>query len=99
MIVIGMYAETHDDPNLPKLSDAISDTAPPYKEKALAYLRDPKKVSAFAPGIAHDALTGEAIPGYFSCSTDGVYEWRSDLPYYLEKYNVSLPDDFVKTLP
>jgi len=27
---------------------------------------------------------------------DGKYTWRSDVIYYFEKYNLKLPDEFVK---
>jgi hypothetical protein len=30
--------------------------------------------------------------------TDGQYAWPSDLAYYVERYHVRLPDDFVSVI-
>ncbi|KAB1987024.1 hypothetical protein F8144_19790 [Streptomyces triticiradicis] len=44
-----------------------------------------------------DVLDPEAseLSGIGSLYTDGIWLWRQDLSYYLAKYHVSLPPDFV----
>ena len=52
-------------------------------------------VTSAAAGVFRDVLTGTAIPGQAICLTDGKYGWRSDVTYYVEKYNMKLPQEFV----
>ena len=59
------------------------------------YLRSGRKIAA-AAGSFKDALTGEVIPTEALVFTDGIYVWQSDLTYYVEKYNFTLPGRFVK---
>lgn len=68
----------------------------PEEEKAiiLNYLRH-STITAIAPGIAKDILTGETIDGPLTCMTDGVFEWRSDIIYYFEKYDIELSSAFL----
>ena len=64
------------------------------KQKILKYLRSAFVESACA-GWYTDVKTGEKIPEKAVCYTDGKYWWRSDIPYYVERYNMKLPDDFI----
>ena len=68
----------------------------PEEEKAiiLQYLKR-GKIIAIAAGIAKDMLTGEIIDGNLAYMTDGVFEWRSDIIYYFEKYDIELSRDFI----
>ena len=45
---------------------------------------------------ARDVFTGEGTGIRDNLRTDGVYAWGTDLAYYIKKYNLRLPDDFVK---
>lgn len=94
MIILGKYKEIYADKFLPSIKDRISETPFEHKERVLSYLKS-KKADAVAAGRATDVLTGKTIPGEFSCYTDGVYAWRSDLIYYVEKYNLNPGDDFI----
>nr|WP_201749162.1 hypothetical protein [Micromonospora acroterricola] len=63
---------------------------------AARYLRDGSVVAA-AAGYAFDELDPnrpEIAP--LSIQTDGDWSWPSDLPYYVEKYRVGLPEEFLK---
>ena len=39
-------------------------------------------------------ITGKTINEELTFMTDGKYEWRSDIAYYVEKYNLRLSKDF-----
>ncbi len=43
-----------------------------------------------------DPIDGSSvIPGGSSLLTDGEWVWRQDLAYFVQKYRVGLPDDFL----
>lgn len=65
------------------------------KSKILQHLRS-GTVTAAAAGHARDVFSGEVIDGELTYQTDGIYEWRSDIPYYVDKYNMQLNKDFVE---
>lgn len=66
-----------------------------YKDRIVRYMKN-GKISSCSPAIVKDVLSGEPINAPLSCMNDGIYAWRSDLIYYIEKYNINLPDDFIK---
>jgi hypothetical protein len=50
---------------------------------------------AVAPGLSRDYLSSShEIIGSLSLLTDGIFLWPSDLAYYVEKYQVSIPPSF-----
>ena len=67
----------------------------PQKDIIIAYLRN-GAVEAAAAGRAKDVLTGERIPGEWVTLTDGIYEWDTSLIYHFDKYNIRLPDEFIR---
>ena len=42
----------------------------------------------------NDIITGELTNRELVYMDDGEYSWSSKLPYYVEKYNLKLPEDF-----
>ena len=54
------------------------------------------QVTAAAACMFRDVITGELIPDEALCLTDGEYHWRSDITYYVEKYNMRLPQEFIE---
>ena len=96
MIGVGIYKEFYNgEYELPSIRDAIYQDTVSNKRTLVSYLKKGKPFAA-ASAINKDVLSGERIPGELLMLTDGVYEWRSDLVYYIEKYNLKLPDDFIK---
>ncbi|MDO3617322.1 hypothetical protein Q3O97_15835 [Ralstonia pseudosolanacearum] len=64
-------------------------------EKVLAYLRAGNPF-VVAPGISMDYLSGgKCIIGSLALLTDGKFVWPSDLAYYVDKYRVGLPPEFL----
>lgn len=95
MIVIGKTREIYKDKDLPTIKSLISKEPIENKAKILEYLKK-GKVTAAATGTAKDIITGKTIDEPFCMFTDGVYAWRSDTIYYVDKYNLKLEDEFIK---
>ncbi|NLN98119.1 MAG: hypothetical protein GX127_07065 [Eubacteriaceae bacterium] len=49
-----------------------------------------------SPSIEKDELTGESLSMGLEMMTDGKYVWTNTLSYYVEKYDIVLPKDFVE---
>lgn len=43
-----------------------------------------------------DVFSGDLIDGEIAILTDGDYYWFNQLAYYVDKYNLKLPEAFVK---
>ena len=95
MIVIGRFKETHNKEEYPSIMNAIHGEPPKDKAKILRYLKN-GEAGAMSPGYLYDRVNRETILRNPVCYNDGKYAWRSDLIYYYEKYNVDLPEDFIK---
>ncbi|MDY3972720.1 MAG: hypothetical protein SOZ28_08460 [Clostridia bacterium] len=85
--------ELFQDENLTYIKQHTSDTPFEGKERIVKHLRN-GKVLACAAGRAKDVLTGESIKGELTFMTDGEFEWRSDIAYYVDKYNLRLSNEF-----
>ena len=94
MVFIGETRELDRDNNLPSIKDLINQPIE-GKSKIIEYMKK-SEVIAVAPAIVRDVLNPEIrLPELFLMS-DGVYGWRSDVIYYVEKYDMALPDEFVQ---
>jgi hypothetical protein len=93
---VGFFRELrHSKADGPSLKEAVRSSAASHEDNLLKYLRA-GKVLMMAPGVVSDALEpSKGIIASLSILTDGRYAWRSDLAYYVERYHVALPDDFV----
>lgn len=65
------------------------------KGKIVNYLQNGKKES-ICPKNTYDIISGKMIATFFYVLTDGEYVWKSDLPYYVDKYNIELPKNFIE---
>jgi hypothetical protein len=95
MIEIGKFKEIYKSDECPSIRELITDTPFKYKETVIKYLKL-GKIQVAAPGIINDIIDGNRINLTLAYMTDGEFCWRSDLVYYYEKYNIKLPDDFIK---
>ncbi len=95
MIFLGQCRELSHNADMPSIKSLIQKKELENKKKILKYLRNGSK-GATAAGVAYDVLTGEPIQGEFCCFNDGEYVWRSDIIYYVEKYNLKLEPSFIK---
>lgn len=89
------FDEFDEDMGFPKMSDYFSSEPYEGKNKIVKYLKNGRKTYA-APGTETDVFTGEKISIEMCGMTDGEYSWAGVLSYYVEKYNLRLPEDFVK---
>ena len=94
MIVIGKYREIYNDNSLPSIKENIHIPLE-NKDRILRYMKRFKSTSS-SPAIVNDVITGERLSIPLECSNDGVFAWRSDIVYYLEKYDLRLDPDFIQ---
>ena len=70
------------------------DIAPsPFRGRILDYLKNGEVIMA-APSRAIDVISGKRINQTNSILTDGEYTWSGSLSYYVQTYNLKLPEDF-----
>ncbi|HEY1785123.1 MAG TPA: hypothetical protein VGG30_06210 [Pirellulales bacterium] len=96
---VGFFRErANGRPDYPEMMRHLNERAQPDEEKIVAYLRA-GLIYIASPGIVKDVVSNGVEPiGTHSIVTDGTWAWPSDLAYYVDKYHVSLPDDFVQHL-
>ncbi len=81
--------------DLPSLRAAVAEFPQEHEEKIVAYLKNAPNYSAMGK-VVHDALDPESRAVLFPGSnTDGVYIWPIELAYYVRKYHIRLPQDFL----
>ena len=85
-----------DRESLPVLSDLEYgwDSAL-VRYKVLKYMQDHTAYISTAPGF-YDIFTGDAIPANGTAHADGEWYWTDELIYYVRKYNLTLPEEFVE---
>lgn len=77
------------------LRNSIQDVEVEDKEKIVSYLKSGQMI-LFCPEIVTDVLSDkEEWIGSTSIYSDGIWLWKNYLVHYLEKYNISLPQDFI----
>ena len=65
------------------------------KPRVVEYLRANELV-AMCAGWMTDRRTGKQVAGWRpNFRTDGVYAWGESLAYYVDKYNLELPPEFL----
>lgn len=65
------------------------------KPRVVEYLRANELV-AMCAGWMTDRVTGKQVAGWRpNFRTDGVYAWGESLAYYVDKYNLELPSEFL----
>lgn len=96
MKVIGQFREIYGKEYLP-LMDQCAAGFYTNISAVVEYLRK-GDVVAVAAGSAKDVITGEIIPGALTTLCKEGYAWRSDIAYYVEKYGLRLPEDFLKSI-
>ena len=93
---VGFYKELkHGDSDGPSLEEAAGKLCLEKLEKILLYLQSAQLLIG-SPGLVNDVLNNKHVIGPLNIMTDGEWAWPSDLNYYLEKYRVSLPADFIE---
>jgi hypothetical protein len=96
---VGFFAELHPGWGMPldgSIKDAVRSAGEPDENRIVDYLRTGTGLWS-EMGAEPDVLDpeGSALPGAGSLFTDGTWLWRDDLPYYVAKYHVALPPEFL----
>jgi hypothetical protein len=93
--VLGKLSEGDDSAQA--LSALRRANAQPHEADIVKYLRG-GTTFIFSPGVVRDVLDGSGPIGSGSVLTDGEWAWPDTLPYYVEKYHVELPAEFVSAI-
>ena len=99
--MIGFFKETHRFPNnnsrpLPSIAEQLNRSEAIVDSKITDYLRSGHEVMYLGSRRylkEKGDLTKIDRPGFLL--TDGVWVWPSELPYFIESYNVMVPPQFV----
>ena len=95
---VGFFREKDvGDPSLPSIHDAVRSTPHPEAERIIDYLINGVRDEVLFCGChVPDILAPDdsfcVVPGLV---TDGVWLWPAGLAYYVRKYHVALPDEFI----
>ena len=78
------------------IHDAVRKLPHEKEKEVLKYLEKGKTYISMM-GLYFDIVdkNHKSITGYGSFITDGIWEWRDDLIYYIRKYHVRLSDEFM----
>ena len=90
------YARTNKTKVKLELSELKRDVPHPMEQNILHYLNGGHFI-AYELGVVKDFLNqqeGIVLLGPY-IYTDGTWVWSSDVMYYVEKYHIQLPDDFL----
>jgi len=96
LVPVGFFRELkHGRSEGPSLREVVRKSGEPGESRIATYLRK-SPILLHAVGPVRDVLEPN---GGFICApnvhTDGVYAWPEDLAYYIERYHVALPAEFL----
>jgi hypothetical protein len=100
MIRVGLYREFEPYSSragrLPSIQGSLASEPHPEESRIVRYLNQGIPVSACG-GTFGDVLDPR-VPHTLTAHTltDGVYGWGADLSYYVERYHLRLPDQFIE---
>ena len=78
------------------LESHISKKPHPDKKKILEYLKNGTRL-AHVKYTERDILgSGKPLPCCRDAITDGVWVWKASVVYWIKKYNLMLPDEFIQ---
>lgn len=97
LIPIGFFRELkHGNPTGPSLREAQRMHRWAHQAEIVDYLKNGVLLVA-SMGVVTDILGGgDRIIGSPSILTDSVFAWPEDLAYYVDTYNVAVPDSFIE---
>jgi hypothetical protein len=69
-----------------------------HENEAITYLKHGTQLIVI-PGLAVDLLSGKGdIIGPPNVFTDGKWAWTGDVPFYVNRYHITLPDGLLKRM-
>lgn len=91
--VLGKYDELSPGMGYPSMKLSMEKNEYSGKKAIINYLKN-GNVHMASASLIKDVFTGENAGGYKLFMDDGIYSWCSSLIYYVDKYNLRLPEDF-----
>ena len=82
-----------DAREFPSLKESLEEKAYPNKGKILDFLKN-GIIDLTRMSRAKDVFDGEVIPFEIHVMHRGKFSWSNQIAWYVEKYNLRLPDDF-----
>ncbi len=79
--------------NVPSIKESFNPDKYPGQKEISAYLAN-GMIKLASPGVGIDVVTGKAVSLRHEIMTDGEYTWDSMCSYYVNNYNLKLPEDF-----
>ena len=95
MIIIGKYDEFGPGMGYPSIKHYLLEEPHPAQTVLLQYMKK-AHVHMVTASRFSDAVTGETIHSELCFMNDGQYMWSSRIIYHVEKYNLCLPEAFVR---
>ena len=94
--LFGLFRELEgESPEEPSIRDSVSASPTEFDGRIVEYLRRGTLFVA-CPAVATDVLSDAEEPiGSPHLVTDGVWAWRADLAFYVDRYHLRLPLAFV----
>lgn len=80
----------------PSLLENISNERPERADELIAFVMNAGQLYIGTTAHSKDILTGEDTGMRGNIRQDEEYSWPIDLAYYVDRYNLMLPDDFVE---
>lgn len=92
MIILNKYDEYGQGMGYPSMKDFFEKKPYEGQKEIVEYLKAGRKTFA-AAGLFKDFYTGEYKSANYAM-TDETFTWMSSLIYYVERYNLRLPQEF-----
>ena len=87
------YKEFAPKRNHPSIHEYLEKEPYINQDKIINFLRD-GKIEIAQMSRDRDIFTGERIPYEVLVMSDGDYFWPNTLAWYVEKYNLRMPEEF-----
>ncbi|MEZ6049202.1 MAG: hypothetical protein R3C11_27220 [Planctomycetaceae bacterium] len=98
LIKLGFFDEIPTDEALSILQDFKNNGPLKNESKVIQYLQSGTELFIVA-GLATDLLSkNNEVIGSLIVSSDGEWCWSSDIVYYINKYHIAIPSDFLSRM-
>jgi hypothetical protein len=95
LLIFKELSEKIDAQAIVNMKDHLSKEAQVDGDKIASYLRDGIIMGAFMQYL-YDVFDDKKLSAPDIYYTDGFWYWSGDLAYYVEKYNLMLPESFLE---
>lgn len=93
VVILGKYDEFAPNMGFPSIKEHLQDAPYKFQSDILHYLMN-GNIHMVTASRFSDVITGKLTDRELVYMDDGKYSWSSKLPYYVEKYNLKLPEEF-----